>query len=83
MDALQAYVCAVQLDSNHVAAWTDLGVLYETAGRFEWVVSLIKAWLSLYNLDVFNLFFTLFILIFSFSDAMICYKNSLKGCGKN
>ena len=35
MDALQAYVCAVQLDNNHVAAWTDLGVLYETAGHFQ------------------------------------------------
>ena len=29
MDALQAYVCAIQLDPTHVAAWTDLGILYE------------------------------------------------------
>ena len=26
MDALQAYVCAVQLDKNHSAAWTNLGM---------------------------------------------------------
>ena len=25
MDALQAYICAVQIDSNHSAAWTNLG----------------------------------------------------------
>jgi hypothetical protein len=25
MDALQAYICAVQLDKNHSAAWTNLG----------------------------------------------------------
>lgn len=30
MDALQAYICAVQLDETHSAAWTDLGLLYET-----------------------------------------------------
>ena len=29
MDALQAYICAVQLDRNHTAAWKDLAVLYE------------------------------------------------------
>ncbi len=29
MDALQAYICAVQLDNSHTAAWSDLGVLYE------------------------------------------------------
>ena len=29
MDALQAYICAVQLDRNHAAAWRDLAVLYE------------------------------------------------------
>lgn len=30
MDALQAYICAVQLDHSHVAAWMDLGNLYES-----------------------------------------------------
>lgn len=25
MDALQAYICAVQLDKGHSAAWTNLG----------------------------------------------------------
>ena len=25
MDALQAYICAVQLDHGHAAAWMDLG----------------------------------------------------------
>lgn len=25
MDALQAYICAVQLDKSHTAAWTNLG----------------------------------------------------------
>ncbi|KIH62561.1 tetratricopeptide repeat protein [Ancylostoma duodenale] len=29
MDALQAFVCAVELDPEHSAAWTNLGVLYE------------------------------------------------------
>uniref|UniRef100_H2YC59 [histone H3]-trimethyl-L-lysine(27) demethylase n=1 Tax=Ciona savignyi TaxID=51511 RepID=H2YC59_CIOSA len=29
MDALQAYICAVQLDRNHEAAWRDLAILYE------------------------------------------------------
>lgn len=29
MDALQAYICAVQLDKSHTAAWTNLGLLYE------------------------------------------------------
>ena len=32
MDALQAFVCAVQLDQHHVEAWKDLGVLYEVQG---------------------------------------------------
>ena len=30
MDALQAYICAVQIDKNHSAAWTNLGLLYES-----------------------------------------------------
>ncbi|XP_053493588.1 lysine (K)-specific demethylase 6A, like isoform X2 [Ictalurus furcatus] len=30
MDALQAYICAVQLDHSHAAAWMDLGTLYES-----------------------------------------------------
>ena len=33
MDALQAYVCAIQLDAAHVAAWTDLGILYEACNQ--------------------------------------------------
>lgn len=33
MDALQAYICAVQLDHNHSAAWMDLGTLYESCGQ--------------------------------------------------
>jgi histone demethylase len=33
MDALQAYICAVQLDRSHSAAWTDLGVLYESCSQ--------------------------------------------------
>lgn len=33
VDALQAYMCAVQLDRSHSPAWTDLGVLYETCGQ--------------------------------------------------
>ena len=28
MDALQAYICAVQIDSQHGAAWTNLGMLH-------------------------------------------------------
>ena len=33
MDALQAYICAVQLDHSHSAAWMDLGTLYESCGQ--------------------------------------------------
>ena len=33
MDALQAYICAVQLDKSHSAAWTDLAILYETCNQ--------------------------------------------------
>ena len=27
MDALQAYICSVQLDKSHSAAWSNLGIL--------------------------------------------------------
>lgn len=30
LDALQAYVCAVQIETTHSAAWTNLGILYES-----------------------------------------------------
>lgn len=33
MDALQAYICAVQLDKSHTAAWTNLGILYESCSQ--------------------------------------------------
>ena len=33
MDALQAYICAVQLDEKHSAAWTNLGILYESVNQ--------------------------------------------------
>lgn len=33
MDALQAYICAVQLDKTHQAAWTNLGTLYESCSQ--------------------------------------------------
>jgi histone demethylase len=33
MDALQAYICAVQLDKDHSEAWTNLGILYESANQ--------------------------------------------------
>lgn len=33
MDALQAYICAVQLDKSHTAAWTNLGILYESCNQ--------------------------------------------------
>lgn len=33
MDALQAYICAVQLDKSHSAAWANLGILYESCGQ--------------------------------------------------
>jgi histone demethylase len=33
MDALQAYICAVQLDKSHIAAWTDLAILYESCNQ--------------------------------------------------
>ena len=33
MDALQAYICSVQLDKEHWAAWTNLGILYESQSQ--------------------------------------------------
>ena len=33
MDALQAYICAVQFDKNHAEAWTNLGILYESCSQ--------------------------------------------------
>ncbi|CAF1354145.1 unnamed protein product [Rotaria magnacalcarata] len=33
MDALQAFVCAIQIDNKHAIAWMDLGILYETSGQ--------------------------------------------------
>ena len=33
MDALQAYICAVQLDHGHASAWMDLGTLYESCSQ--------------------------------------------------
>ena len=35
MDALQAYFCAVQLDKCHVAAWANLGTLYESMQQYK------------------------------------------------
>ena len=34
-NSIQAFVCAVELDAEHSAAWTDLGQLYEINSRFE------------------------------------------------
>ena len=33
VDALQAYVCAVQLDKCHSASWINLGILYESCSQ--------------------------------------------------
>ncbi|KAJ1526724.1 hypothetical protein ONE63_008304 [Megalurothrips usitatus] len=33
VDALQAYVCAVQLDKSHSASWINLGILYESCNQ--------------------------------------------------
>ncbi|GFR22457.1 lysine-specific demethylase 6A [Trichonephila clavata] len=35
MDALQAFICAVQLDKSHTPAWTNLGILYENCNQIE------------------------------------------------
>jgi tetratricopeptide (TPR) repeat protein len=35
MDALQAFVCAIQLEHRHYAAWLNLGILYEQDNQFE------------------------------------------------
>ena len=32
MDALQAFVCAIQIDNKHATAWLNLGILYESSG---------------------------------------------------
>ena len=55
-DALQAYICAVQLDKNHRAAWTNLGILYETCGQprdaYACYLNAIR------NLDIVSIFLT-------------------------
>ncbi|CAF0792717.1 unnamed protein product, partial [Didymodactylos carnosus] len=33
MDALQAFVCAIQIDNKHSTAWMDLGILYEASSQ--------------------------------------------------
>lgn len=33
MDALQAYICSVQLDKNHSSSWANLGILYENVSQ--------------------------------------------------
>lgn len=43
MDAVQAFVCAVQLEPTHTAAWTDLGLLYEQFNQFHDALSCYKA----------------------------------------
>jgi tetratricopeptide (TPR) repeat protein len=35
MDALQAFVCAIQIDNKHAIAWLNLGILYETSGYIQ------------------------------------------------
>jgi tetratricopeptide (TPR) repeat protein len=35
MDALQAFICAIQLDHTHFAAWLNLGVLYEQDNQMD------------------------------------------------
>ncbi|KAK3930207.1 Lysine-specific demethylase 6A [Frankliniella fusca] len=35
VDALQAYVCAVQLDKCHSASWINLGILYESCSQLK------------------------------------------------
>ena len=35
MDALQAFICAIQLDRAHFAAWLNLGVLYEQDNQLD------------------------------------------------
>uniref|UniRef100_A0A8R1DX49 JmjC domain-containing protein n=2 Tax=Caenorhabditis japonica TaxID=281687 RepID=A0A8R1DX49_CAEJA len=34
MDALQAFICSIELNCAHSAAWTDLGELYERNAQF-------------------------------------------------
>jgi len=33
MDALQAFVCAIQIDNRHAIACLNLGILYESSGH--------------------------------------------------
>jgi len=35
MDALQAFVCAIQIDNKHAISWLNLGILYETSGYIQ------------------------------------------------
>jgi hypothetical protein len=31
MDALQAFICAIQIDNQYAIAWLNLRILYETS----------------------------------------------------
>ena len=35
MDALQAFICAIQLNHKHFSAWLNLGVLYEQDNQLD------------------------------------------------
>lgn len=80
MDALQAYICAVQLDKGHSAAWTNLGILYESCGQprdaFACYLNATKNTETVSNL--FNTYDDCFFLYFSFLLYPIDYKGNTK-----
>ncbi|CAH8447835.1 unnamed protein product [Schistosoma turkestanicum] len=51
MDALQAYFCAVQLDKCHIAAWANLGTLYESMQQYK---EALKCYKNAVNADKHN-----------------------------
>jgi hypothetical protein len=83
MDALQAYICAVQLDKNHSAAWTNLG---KTDVRVKPNPTL-KSKKITRNNQTFFLFCFLFVLVLGIlyetsnqpRDGLACYVNAARG----
>lgn len=72
MDALQAYICAVQLDKNHSAAWTNLGNLFGLTKHTKW-------FLFLKHVGFVLRAGILYETSNQPRDALACYVNSARG----
>ncbi len=64
-DALQAYICAVQLDKNHSAAWTNLGKVWKNCS-----IVVLAVMVFLYQLASMSVFF-LWVIILLWRDSEV------------